>query len=80
MPVRRFVPIVMLAGLALAGCSAFTDVPESCPAAPGQGITSNAPQDGTTGASGTSATSNGLGSTIDPTAPPCRPAPRAPKT
>jgi len=83
MPARRIVPFAVLTGLALASCSAFAGFapPDSCPSLPGQGITSNAPHDGTTGASGTSATSNGTGSTIDPTAPPCRPAPpKAPKT
>jgi hypothetical protein len=80
MPAYRIAPIAVAltlvgASVALASCGGLTDFPESCPARPGEGITSNAPQDGTTGASGTSATSNGTGSTIDPTAPPCQPVP-----
>ena len=72
MPAAR---IALALGLmSLAGCASFSGLgpPPSCPDAPGTGITSNAPHDGTTGASGTSSTSNGTGSTIDPTAPPCR--------
>ena len=70
MRARKLVLAVAL--LALAGCAELGGPPPSCANGRGAGFTSNAPTDGTTGASGTSTTSNGLGSTIDPTAPPCR--------
>lgn len=73
MRVSLFVAAIALLGADLAACSTSPNDlrPDFCADTPAKGVTSNAPHDGTTGASGVSSTSNGTGSTIDPTAPDC---------
>jgi hypothetical protein len=73
MRLSPFIAAFALLGAGLAACSTSSNGPraDACADAAARGVTSNAPHDGTTGASGVSTTSNGTGSTIDPTAPPC---------
>jgi hypothetical protein len=73
MRVSAFVAAFASLGVGLPACSTSPNDlrPDSCADTPARGVTSNAPHDGTRGASGVSSTSNGTGSTIDPTAPDC---------